>query len=83
MFFLLGTRRRARPLGQMERPCSKCARNTMHSAFESKLWFTLFFIPVIPLGTSYAIRCNLCGLALKASPELKEQLRSRTVPAIA
>jgi zinc-ribbon family len=83
MFFLFGTRRSAKALGQMDRHCQKCARNTVHSAFESKQWFTLFFIPVIPLGTSYAIRCNLCGLALKASPELKQQLQSKTVPAIA
>jgi hypothetical protein len=83
MFFVFGTRRKATPICQMERPCTKCARPTIHSAFESKQWFTLFFIPVIPLGASYAIRCNLCGLALKATPELKQQLRSKTVPAIA
>ena len=81
MFFLFGVRRKAKVLGQVERPCSKCSRNTMQSAIESQRWFTLFFIPVIPLGSSCAIRCNLCGLTLKGSPELKTQLASQAMAA--
>ena len=74
MLFLFGTRRRVKMIGQTERHCTKCARPTVHSAIEAKRWFTLFFIPVIPLGGSLGVRCNLCGLTLKASPELKERL---------
>jgi hypothetical protein len=44
------------------------------TAIESKRFFTLFFIPVIPLSTSQVVRCNLCGLTSKASPEQKEQV---------
>jgi hypothetical protein len=50
-------------------------------AVESKRWFTLFFIPVIPLGGSFLIRCNLCGLTLKCSPELKEQIMPKAMAA--
>ena len=74
MLFLFGLRTKAKPTGQLEYPCSKCARTTMHTSIESKRWFTLFFIPVIPLGGNHLIRCNLCGLTLKCSPELKDQL---------
>jgi zinc-ribbon family len=83
MFFLFGTRRKAKMLGQMERRCAKCTRPTVHSAIESRQWFTLFFIPVIPLGSNYAVRCNLCGLAQKASPELKEQLSAKAASVLA
>jgi hypothetical protein len=83
MFFLFGTRRKAKVLGQMERHCAKCARSTVHSAIESRQWFTLFFIPVIPLGSNYALRCNLCGLTQKSSPELKEQLSAKAATALA
>jgi zinc-ribbon family len=81
MFFLLGTRTKAKPLGQLERPCTKCGRNTMQTAVGTKRWFTLFFIPVIPLGTSQVVRCNLCGLTLKAPPELSTQLSSKAMAA--
>jgi len=81
MFFLFGVRNKTKAIGQTERPCAKCARPTMQTAVESRRWFTLFFIPVIPLGSSYVVRCNLCGLTLKGSPELKTQLSSRAIEA--
>jgi len=55
----------------------------MHNAVESQKWFTLFFIPVIPLGSNYVVRCGVCGLATKASPELKQQLLAKTMAASA
>ena len=81
MFFLLGTRTKAKAIGQVERPCTKCAKNTVQTAVETKRWFTVFFIPVIPLGSSQVVRCNLCGLILKASPKLQTQLASRAMAA--
>jgi hypothetical protein len=74
MFFLFGVRSRAKAIAQVDRPCNKCGRSTVQTAIESKRYFTLFFIPVIPLGGSHIVRCNLCGLTLKCCPELKDQL---------
>jgi hypothetical protein len=81
MFFLLGTRTKAKAIGQVERPCTKCGKPTVQTAVETKRWFTLFFIPIIPLGGSQVVRCNLCGLILKASPELQAQLSSKAMAA--
>jgi zinc-ribbon family len=81
VFFLFGFRTKAKPVAQMEYSCSKCSRSTMFTAIESKRWFTLFFIPVIPLGGSHLIRCNLCGLTLKCSPELKARLTAKAMAA--
>jgi hypothetical protein len=53
----------------------------MQNAVESQRWFTLFFIPVIPLGTRYTLRCGVCGLATKASAELKQQFSTRAMAA--
>ena len=36
MFFLFGVRRKEKTIGQVERPCSKCARPTVHTALELK-----------------------------------------------
>jgi zinc-ribbon family len=74
MFFLFGVRTKAKAIGQVDRPCNKCARSTVQTAIETKRYFTLFFIPIIPIGGSHVVRCNLCGLTLKCSPELKDQL---------
>ena len=81
MFFLFGVRNKAKAIAQTERPCAKCARGTVQTVIESQRWFTLFFIPVIPLGSSLVVRCNLCGLTLKGSPELKNQISSRAMAA--
>ena len=81
MFFLFGVRTKSKPIKQIQYPCSKCSRTTVFTAMESKRWFTLFFIPVIPLGGNFLIRCNLCGLTLKCSPELKEQITAKAIAA--
>jgi zinc-ribbon family len=82
MFFLIGVRSKAKAIGQVQRGCTKCTRATVHTAVEARKWLTLFFIPVIPLGgNNYVVRCNLCGLTLKASPELKSQLTTQAMAA--
>lgn len=82
MFFLIGVRTKAKAVGQVQRGCTKCTRPTVHTAVETRRWLTLFFIPVIPLGgNNYVVRCNLCGLTLKASPELKSQLNTQAMAA--
>ncbi len=42
--------------------CSACQRDTVHKAFTQQSWFSLFFIPIIPIGAKqpHAI-CNICG----------------------
>jgi hypothetical protein len=35
-------------------------------------YFTLFFIPVIPLGTTYVMTCTMCGQSTKISREAAE-----------
>jgi hypothetical protein len=58
----LGVRKKSKPIKQIQYPSAKCNCATVFTARESKRWFTLFFIPVIPLAGNFLIRCNLCGL---------------------
>src|SRR5258706_7918488 len=63
MFVFFGTRRMTDQIGQAVCACPNCRRETVHGLLRSKSWFTLFFIPMIPLGAAEDIaRCNLCGL---------------------
>ena len=61
-------------LGQLLYPCSQCGKKTVHSALVRKGRFTLFFIPLFPIGKKYLIACNLCGLRLRAVDNLRNQL---------
>jgi len=62
MIILFGTRTNKKNLGQFPSYCRRCNRTTVHSVRDQKNWFTLFFIPVIPLsGTITYGRCNICG----------------------
>jgi len=61
-------------LGQLLYPCSQCGKKTVHTAIVRKGRFTLFFIPIFPIGKQYQILCNLCGLRLKAVDNLRAQL---------
>ena len=69
-----GIRWFATTLGQLLYSCSNCGKKTAHTAVVQKGWFTLFFIPLIPIGKKYVIVCNLCGLRLKAVDNLRNQL---------
>ena len=62
-------------LGQLSYFCSHCGRQTVHSAFTLRNWFTLFFIPLIPFGKKHQIACNVCGCRLNAVRDLKAQLQ--------
>jgi hypothetical protein len=53
----------------------------MHVIVETRKWFTLFFIPVIPLGGNHFAKCGVCGLTKKCSPEMTSQVKSMAMAA--
>lgn len=69
MFFIVGTRPKARELRTLTMVCWKCANPAAHRLTEVRNHITLFFIPIIPLGTKRTLQCLLCG----ASQELSEE----------
>jgi len=70
-----GFRWKTLSLGQIAYICSQCSRSTVHTAIVERGRLTIFFIPLIPIGSRYRIVCNLCGLRLRAAGDLEEQLR--------
>lgn len=61
MFFIIGTRPRTRVLRTLTMVCWKCAQPAAHRLTENRNFITLFFIPLIPLGTNRRLDCLLCG----------------------
>jgi hypothetical protein len=58
---IFGSRRRNKVLGQVRYACKKCQQNSFHGIVRSRTFFTLFFVPVIPLNKITTSRCGLCG----------------------
>jgi hypothetical protein len=58
---LFGMRTRASNSGAQALMCPKCGTSQLHRVIRRKRIFTLFFIPVIPLGSTYSAICANCG----------------------
>jgi tetratricopeptide (TPR) repeat protein len=57
----IGSRSNKKVMGQKVYTCSRCKKPGYHAIVRSRGWFTLYFIPLIPLSKSTISRCNLCG----------------------
>ena len=49
--------------------CPNCNNDVFWHLLHSRIWFTLFFIPVIPYQSRYYLLCEICsqGIELKDS----------------
>jgi hypothetical protein len=84
MLVIFGRRSKEVPVGQLVLLCTKCRRPVFHNAVALKSCFTLFFVPLIPMGTRFLVKCGVCGYRTKPSGSLRNQLatwhQSGTVP---
>jgi transcription elongation factor Elf1 len=59
---IFGTRTTNPSAGQGIFNCPRCGPQKPYTHKKAKRWFTLYFIPVIPLGTAGEyVECNACG----------------------
>jgi hypothetical protein len=73
MIILFGFRRRATRLATIFVMCAYCHTPAAHVLTRTRRYFTLFFIPVIPLGTKYITTCTMCGHATQITKEGADQ----------
>lgn len=52
-------------MGQVPYVCPQCKRNGYHAVVRTSRYFTLFWVPIIPVGKTTTARCNLCGFQEK------------------
>lgn len=70
-----GFRSRGKDLGQRPVTCPNCHRTAMTAFAERRRWFTLFFIPIFPVGGKQSIAlCGLCGYRYAVEPAAVERL---------
>ena len=68
-FLLFGTKTSVREVRPLDRPCPACREHGHLHLRASRRYFTLFFIPVVPLGAAQNFwACEYCS-AQFAAPE--------------
>jgi hypothetical protein len=65
MFLIFGIKRLRKRLGTVFALCGQCGRPAAQVIVRVSTWFSLFFVPVIPLGSKYVSTCTLCGSSIK------------------
>jgi hypothetical protein len=65
MFLIFGIKRLNRRLATMLAICGQCTTPAAQVIVKRSTWFSLFFIPIIPLGSKYTSTCTLCGVSVK------------------
>jgi hypothetical protein len=80
-----GIRSVRRNMGVVLAMCHRCGQPCAQSIFMIRRWFTLFFIPLFPVGTSHLGICSMCATATRLTSETAHHLqregeRQRSVP---
>ena len=73
MLILFGLRRRGYRLANVFAMCGICHTPAAQAVVRIKTFFTLFFIPLIPVGTKYRSTCTLCGGTIELSKDQADQ----------
>jgi hypothetical protein len=61
VLIIFGIRRRGHRLANVFALCGVCRSPAAQGVIRIKTFFTLFFIPLIPLGSKYRSVCTMCG----------------------
>jgi predicted RNA-binding Zn-ribbon protein involved in translation (DUF1610 family) len=60
--------------------CENCGNSAAHRLIKRTRKFSLFFIPLFPVGTSYADTCTACGRVIGVSRDQAEAAARQTGP---
>src|SRR5579863_10254162 len=74
MIIIFGVRRMRKRLGAVLLMCRQCQRPCAHPIVQIKTWFSLFFIPIIPMGTKFFTVCTFCSATTPIDRAQAEQL---------
>lgn len=74
MLLIGGWRRYVQTLAMITLVCSSCQRPAAHSVRRHVTKFTLFFIPLFPVGSKYSLQCTFCGGQVRVNKEQADQL---------
>lgn len=76
MLFIFGFKNSSRNLGLAQATCPHCGNRAAQRVDRRRRAFSLFFIPIIPLGSSHEATCTACGVSTKISRDQADQILS-------
>jgi zinc-ribbon family len=74
LIFIFGIKRRVLRLGAVLALCSQCRTPAAQVVNRVRTFFSLFFIPIVPIATKYRTTCTMCGVTTTVSREVAERL---------
>jgi hypothetical protein len=74
VFVILGFHRKPHRLATIRSMCTVCQVRTTQEVASVRTRFRLFFIPVLPLPTTYRTTCTECGSSVTVSAERADLL---------
>ncbi len=82
MFIIWGSRHTSKIVGTVKKDfhCSHCNNITPYQITKEVDWFTLYWIPIIPMTTVYRAECPICNYGFEIekerAKEILEQLKT-------
>jgi hypothetical protein len=73
VLIIFGLRRRGWRMANVFAMCGICHTPAAQAVVRIKTFFTLFFIPLIPVGTKYRSTCTMCGGTIELSKDQADQ----------
>lgn len=74
MLVIFGIKNSSRNLGLAQATCPRCGHRAAQRVDRRSRAFSLFFIPIIPLGSSYEATCTACATTARIDPGQAEQI---------
>jgi hypothetical protein len=74
MPIIFGIKRKAYRLATVFAVCGLCHTPAAQAVARVRTFFSLFFIPVVPLTSQYRTTCTMCGQSVKITNEHADQL---------
>ncbi|MER7108545.1 zinc-ribbon domain-containing protein [Streptomyces sp. NPDC000229] len=73
---IFGTKGYLQQLAMLTLVCGRCGNPAAHALRKKTTKFTLFFVPLFPVSTSYATQCTFCGAEQRITREQADRLLS-------
>ena len=80
MFVIFGFQRKPHRLAKIRSICAGCQDRGAQELFSVRTRLRLFFVPTVPLPTSYRTTCGACGSSSTVSAEKADQLLASAPP---
>lgn len=67
MLIIWGTKGFEKTLGTLASvwKCEHCQNESHYRVFRVRRWFTLFWIPIFPIGSKFFVTCPICNYGKK------------------